>query len=858
MRRHAPALSLALVLSTAVLPSAAFGQAPAPPAQRDTGKWSIEDARAPTTTADFTVEEGSWMSVDVSPDGRTLVFDLLGHLYELPYAGGEARALTRGRSWNMQPRYSPDGRRILFTSDRDGNDDLWTLARGTDSLANVSRMDLPVYHGSWSADGRHVYGAHADHGGRSKGLRFNLHGTPQELIHTTTFQPVNQFVEDTARRAVYFEHLDRQLYASGARIKRYDLKTGELSVFIERPGGALNPTLSPDGRRLAYVHRDDRETVLVLHDLETRTERVLLRGLDRDRQEYSAYHYGVYPGIAWHPGGRELVLARGGKLTAVDVETGQARVIPFRARVQRELARPLRFPVAVPEGRAETRSHRWSQRTERGILFEALGDLHLREGARTRNLTSSPAHETSPVYDPRTRTVFYAAWTDDSLGAVYAQGVDGGARRRVTTRPAQYGALALSPDGRTLAFLRGGGRHHSGQRLENESRFELALVGPDGRERRVTEVEWTANFAGKHPPSVTFAAGGERLYFTEYVNDSVLAVKRVRLDGAEEERLYEFPHAVEAVVSPDARWIAFREYHRTFVTPLEWIGKTVTVSPYDRRGFSKRVDEDEDGVYLAWSADSRTLAWTRGRDFHEKAVDDIVAGRPESRRTELALAYDVAAPEGVVAFTGARVLTMDGEDRVLENATVVVRGSRIAAVGTEVPVPAGAKVYDLRGQTIMPGMVDSHAHYNSELSALNVVEQRHAGLLAALAHGVTTMYELYGTAEKDFPVSDLLRAGRITGPRLFSVGSPMYGLRHFRPRLFRPVDSYADAREHVRYNRDLGATALKDYVQFTREDRHQTVAAARELGLNVFSETAGNHPMNLTQVIDGVSGLEHS
>ena len=104
----------------------------------------------------------------------------------------------------------------------------------------------------------------------------------------------------------------------------------------------------------------------------------------------------------------------------------------------------------------------------------------------------------------------------------------------------------------------------------------------------------------------------------------------------------------------------------------------------------------------------------------------------------------------------------------------------------------------------------------------------------------------------------MIRAGKITGPRMFTVGPPIYGLREFRPKLFREISSYEQALEQLRYNRDHGATAVKDYVHFTRGSRHQLTTAARELGLNVFAETAGNPPMNLTQVIDGQTGLDHS
>ena len=120
-----------------------------------------------------------------------------------------------------------------------------------------------------------------------------------------------------------------------------------------------------------------------------------------------------------------------------------------------------------------------------------------------------------------------------------------------------------------------------GQTLEAQGTFDLVLIGPDHLEKRVTTVDWGegqyANFATKHPPGITFSPDGTALYYTEMIADT-LFVKRIRTDGFDEKTLYKFPHSVRAVVSPDLKWIAFREYTRTFVTPLDYIGKVVLVS----------------------------------------------------------------------------------------------------------------------------------------------------------------------------------------------------------------------------------------------------------------------------------------
>ena len=181
----------------------------------------------------------------------------------------------------------------------------------------------------------------------------------------------------------------------------------------------------------------------------------------------------------------------------------------------------------------------------------------------------------------------------------------------------------------------------------------------------------------------------------------------------------------------------------------------------------------------------------------------------------------------------------------------------IIDVGRTVNIPKGAKVYDLTGRIVMPGMFDAHGHYGSRMSALNVIEQSLYGLQANLAYGVTTMYDVYGTTQKDFWVSDMLQRGDIVGPRLYSVGDPMF-VTKYRSKMHRPIKSLEDALEHVKFNKDHGAKAVKDYSNHTRSGRQYLAEASRQLGINIISESFGNPQMNMTQIVDGFTGLEHT
>jgi Tol biopolymer transport system component len=148
-------LVAAWILSAVVLPLQAQDSARAAPKKPDL---ELVSGRSFNLDSD----EGTWISVDVSPDGRTIVFDLLGDLYTMPIAGGTATALTSGMAFDVQPRWSPDGRRVLFTSDRDGGDNLWTIDVATRATKQITKGKVSRYRSpTWTPDGQYVVVARA-------------------------------------------------------------------------------------------------------------------------------------------------------------------------------------------------------------------------------------------------------------------------------------------------------------------------------------------------------------------------------------------------------------------------------------------------------------------------------------------------------------------------------------------------------------------------------------------------------------------------------------------------------------------------------------------------------------------------
>ena len=152
--------------------------------------WSVETPTGPVRNLSFEASEGTTMSVDVSPDGGHIAFDLLGTIYEMPFGGGKATALTSGRSWNLFPRYNPDGTQIAFSSDRSGSFDVWIVGRKTGQVRNLSKASKQnVYRPSWSVDGRRIFAGVSGSGVPPQLVSFGLDGGRQSLV--TGGGPVN-------------------------------------------------------------------------------------------------------------------------------------------------------------------------------------------------------------------------------------------------------------------------------------------------------------------------------------------------------------------------------------------------------------------------------------------------------------------------------------------------------------------------------------------------------------------------------------------------------------------------------------------------------------------------------------------
>lgn len=831
----------------------------------------------PARRVRFETSEGTMLSLDVSPDGGTILFDMLGDIYALPSAGGEAEALTRGLSLDTQPVFSPDGETILFLSDRSGVENLWLMGADGSNPRQLSFYDDNPHWTSpeWAPGGEHVIV-----------MRFWPDRNAYELWQ---FDVEGDRVGTVLRAAVPHEEDGEPVSSLGARfagdgslvmasldadpafdelspwtVIRFDPVMGDETALVgsdEVP--AFRPALSPDGKTLVFAERRKAETWLRAMDMESGEARDLVE-LDPDSIEASLWHDAI-PRFDFTADGEAVIVNAGGGFVEVSLATGEAADIPFTADVNQPLGPLVRTQLELDEGPVEARLIMAPRLSPDGaaLAFSALGRVYVAgvEGNDApRLITPEGLTGYHPAWSGDGEKLALVSWSRKDGGAIWHADANTGAHEKLTEDGAFYTHPVFAPGGQAVIAVRSPAetRHETYMEFGQLREAELVVIPLDGGEARVL---MSGRIGGV--PHYRGQAGEVLINTGEGVEAvSLLDGARTLVTQAEGANWYfaEGPAVADDLrVSPDGKWAAAQITHRLYLYELPGEGETVDLNAPPLRA-AKLTDMGVD--YFDWSADGSRIGWSVGASWYSVALDDVdfegAAPVPvedtygDPLKLTVTLPRDV--PSEATLLTGANVITMAARDRpeaTLIGADILVEGAKIVAIGPSgsLEVPADAEIVDLSGKWIAPGLIDVHYHVAD--IRRDVLQTDVWGLKANLAMGVTTVFDPSSLSIDMLAYQDLVEAGEVIGARLFSTGPAVFDYYDFR--------SKEDVRAVLtRYRDHYRLRNLKQYRAGNRRVRQWFAEVSRELGMVPTTEGALSFKLGLTHILDGYSGNEHA
>ncbi|MDP4711500.1 MAG: amidohydrolase family protein [Saprospiraceae bacterium] len=901
-------LGLLLLASTAVATAQdAPAAAPADSVKKATKELPLE----PDRSFHLKTTEGTWLNLDVSPDGQTIAFDLLGDLYLLPLSGGKAERITSGLAYDTHPKFSPDGKTLVFTSDKSGSENIWLLDLATKEQTQLTKKDSDHFQSAeWTPDGQYLV---VSQGGRNMKLHLyhkdggggiQLVKEPEAMKYVEpAMGPDNRYIWYSQRRGAWNYNAQLPQYQIGV----YDRETGEMAVKTSRYGSAFAPTLSPDGEWLVYGTRYNEHTGLVKRNLKSGSEEWLAYPVQRDEQE-SIAPLGVYPAMSFTPDSKHLVASWGGKIHRVPIAGGEAVNIPFEVDAEIDLGpevifdypitddtemivKQIRNPVLSPDGKM--------------LAFTALDKLYVMDypGGTPKRLTTGEQTESMPTWSPDGKHIAYVTWEKDEEGHLYKIPAAGGAAQKLSSDKGLYTYPAWDARSNRIVFNFGAAQAYRDAIGPFGFGSNEYLGWIDANGGPVTIIAESKGRSHAH-----FVASDERIYL--YSGQKGLL--SIRWDGSDEKMhlkvtgITTYPAAFEescmlveterepsvkpssasqVTLSPQGGLALAKINNDIYAVTMPYSGgevPTINVASPDNASFPSWKLTKLGGEFPHWSADGKTINWSLGNAYFsydleegkrvaaeqkaaqkakqaDKQEQKEEANKEEEKKDEGYVAAEMKievkvardVPEGTVLLTGARLITMKG-DEIIERGDILIQNARIKAVGPVGKVAYDKKntrVIDVRGKTIVPGFIDTHAHMWPNWE----IHKKDVWIYAAnLAYGVTATRDPQTATTDVLTYEDLVESGQTVGPRIYSTG-PGVGYWAYR---MKSLDHTRDVLKQ--YSEYYDTKSIKMYLVGNRQHRQWVIQAAKEQQLMPTTEGGLDFKLNMTQLLDGYPGHEHS
>ncbi len=919
----------------------------------------------PGRKIEFSTNEGSWMSVDIHPDGNTMAFDLMGDIYTMPITGGTATQVTKGLAYETHPRFSPDGNKILFTSDRSGSDNIWIIDRIKEDTTQLTKERVDDFPSAvWTPDGEYVIASkgrrtpklvmyHKDGGG----------GAPL-IEQPSGMKTIDPFVEPNGRYVYFSMRMGPWSYNASLpqyQLGMYDRNNAKMIPLTSRYGSAFTPTLSKDGQWLVYGSRFEDKTGLVIRNLKTGEEKWLAYPVQRDEQE-SIAPMGVLPGMAFTPDSKFIVASYGGKIWKIGVVDGKSTEIPFNVNLSLEMGPRLEFKYPIKDtSHALATQIRDAAPSPDGskLAFTVLDRLYVMDypNGTPKRITTNNFVEANPMWSPDGKQLAFVTWQDETGGDIYKTswtGTKGPLTTKLTPESAMYIDINWAPNDRIifsrastrtfkeaispfvsgadmdLAWIpaaggaitvidkaNGRGNPHFSKlypdRIFLNSYSGLISMKWDGTDEK-THVKITGiTTYGAVAEEETNPMNNKR---TVYARNALAFINHCMLpEAAGAEREVMMPSSASVItMAPQGVKALAQVNNDIYVVTVPQTGKPVSISVADpgSSNFPARRLTEIGGEFPFWEANGQRVHWSIGNghfiydlkkadafddsakiarkaeekkkmaalDSAKKKMDSVMAkvdtaakkildsalvkkmsdstrkadsaklAKYEPEELQIKVYYQRDIPVGTILLKNARIITMN-KDEVIENGDILIVNNRIKALGKSgtLTVPAGAKQIDCDGKTVMPGFVDIHSHMWPYWG----LHKGQAWVYTAnLAYGVTTTRDPQTATTDVLTYGDMVEAGMIVGPRIYStgpgVGFWMYNLK----------DLDQTRRILKQYSKYYNTKTIKMYLTGNRQHRQWIIMAAKEQNLMPTTEGGLDFKLNMTNLFDGYPGHEHS
>jgi Tol biopolymer transport system component/imidazolonepropionase-like amidohydrolase len=862
--------------------------------------------------------EGTWMSLDVSPDGKTIAFDFLGDIFTMPITGGKPTQFTSGMSFDSHPKYSPDGSKLLFISDRSGGENIWWFATDKKDSLQVTKGNTDHYQSAeWTPDGNYIVGSRG-----TRNLKLWLFhkdgGSGAQLIskpdNLKTVEPAfgndGRYIWFAQRTSAWNYNAQLPQY----QLAVYDRDNGEIDRRTQRYGSAFSPTLSPDGKWLVFGSRHNDQTGLIIRDLKTGDEKWLAYPVQRDEQE-SIAPMGVLPAMSFTPDSKEIVASYGGKFYRIPAAGGDAINIPFEIETELLVGPRVDFKYPIKDDKdfvaTQIRDAAVSPDGKQ-VAFTALNRLYLYDiqKASYRRLTSNNFTEAQPSWNSDGSQLAWVTW-ENQMGTIYKLNfkLKDAKPVKLTTTPGLYTEPAWSLQGNRIVFLRGSAqtfRDAEGPFFQGAQEDLLWISGDGGA------INFIAKAKGRGTPH--FTKTDDRIYL--YHGQKGLL--SIRWDGTDEKVLLKVtgitvygsvpdenncmlnesamepaqePSVADVIkIAPQGDQALAQVNNDVYVVTIPKTGGDVpkiSVADADKAQFPSRKLTKLGGEFASWSSNAKNVYFTLGNAFFTYNLDSakLKEGALKKKKAEEEKAKengdkkdekkdekkeDAKKKDEGYKPSEVRIKVTVQKDIpqgkiLLQNARIItMKGDDVIEKGDVLIENARIKQVGSAGSIVVDASVQK-----LDVSGKTIVPgfvDTHAHMWPAWGihknqvwiYAANLAYGVTTTRDPQTATTDVLTYSDMveTGQM---IGPRVYstgpGVGYWAYNL-KDADQAKDILKQ--YSEYYNTKTIKMYLTGNRQHRQWIIQAAKEQNLMPTTEGGLDFKLNMTNLIDGYPGHEHA